>query len=148
MATGEWIHDYLNRSGGGNPVKRNKSVNNGQRLYVAAQGLQPPSSVDNKRNIKRSWTISSKTFLFFDKYITLLLGKILCQNIFYVKLFCSIWGFKKAFETKQAYYLHLTYYVTAILSLAPPPLHNGLKFLFSRSSVFKSCFFLMHLHYD
>merc|ERR1712008_464489 len=35
MATGEWIHDYLNRSGGGNPVKRNKSVNNGQRLYVA-----------------------------------------------------------------------------------------------------------------
>ena len=60
MATGEWIHDYLNRSGGGNPVKRNKSVNNGQRLYVAAQGLQPPSSVDNKRNIKRSWTISSK----------------------------------------------------------------------------------------
>ena len=70
MATGEWIHDYLNRSGGGNPVKRNKSVNNGQRLYVAAQGLQPPSSVDNKRNIKRSWTISSKTFLYFDKYIT------------------------------------------------------------------------------
>ena len=66
MATGEWIHDYLNRSGGGNPVKRNKSVNNGQRLYVAAQGLQPPSSVDNKRNIKRSWTISSKNpFCFY-----------------------------------------------------------------------------------
>ena len=65
MATGEWIHDYLNRSGGGNPVKRNKSVNNGQRLYVAAQGLQPPSSVDNKRNIKRSWTISSKNPFWF-----------------------------------------------------------------------------------
>ena len=60
MATGEWIHDYLNRSGGGNTIKRNKSINNGQRLYVAAQGLQPPSSVDNKKNIKRSWTISSK----------------------------------------------------------------------------------------
>ena len=61
MATGEWIHDYLNRSsGGGNAIKRNKSINNGQRLYVAAQGMQPPSSVDNKKNIKRSWTISSK----------------------------------------------------------------------------------------
>ncbi len=65
MATGEWIHDYLNRNGGGNGnastgIKRNKSINNGQRLYVAAQGLQPPSSVDNKKNIKRSWTISSE----------------------------------------------------------------------------------------
>ena len=65
MATGEWIHDYLNRSGGGqtNAIKRNKSVNNGQRLYVAAQGMQPPSTVDNKRNIKRSWTISSKKII-------------------------------------------------------------------------------------
>ena len=71
MATGEWIHDYLNRSGGGggNAIKRNKSVNNGQRLYVAAQGLQPPSAPtvvvapDNKKNIKRSWTISSKIYL-------------------------------------------------------------------------------------
>ena len=72
MATGEWIHDYLNRSGGGggNAIKRNKSVNNGQRLYVAAQGLQPPSASvvvapDNKKNIKRSWTISSKIQWFF-----------------------------------------------------------------------------------
>ena len=61
MATGEWIHDYLNR-GGNNTVKRNKSINNGQRLYVAAQGMQPPSTVpqENRKNIKRSWTISSK----------------------------------------------------------------------------------------
>jgi hypothetical protein len=76
MATGEWIHDYLNRGppgghhqGGGNGVKRNKSVNNG-RLYVATQGLQqpgPPTTqagignvADSKKNIKRSWTISSE----------------------------------------------------------------------------------------
>lgn len=72
MATGEWIHDYLNRGsagggngGGNNTVKRNKSINNGQRLYVATQGLQPPTTVpqENRKNIKRSWTISSKQFL-------------------------------------------------------------------------------------
>ena len=71
MATGEWIHDYLNRgggehrTGGNNTVKRNKSINNGQRLYVATQGLQPPTTVpqENRKNIKRSWTISSKQFL-------------------------------------------------------------------------------------
>ena len=66
MATGEWIHDYLNRGsaggtsgngGGNNTVKRNKSINNGQRLYVATQGFQPPSTVpqENRKNIKRSW---------------------------------------------------------------------------------------------
>ena len=71
MATGEWIHDYLNRGsaggtsgngGGNNTVKRNKSIENGQRLYVATQGFQPPSTVpqENRKNIKRSWTISSK----------------------------------------------------------------------------------------
>ena len=66
MATGEWIHDYLNRNGNG--VKRNKSINNGQRLYVATQhqgmhqNLQPH---DSKRSIKRSWTISSKDFQHF-----------------------------------------------------------------------------------
>jgi hypothetical protein len=75
MATGEWIHDYLNRGPpgghhqGGNGVKRNKSVNNG-RLYVATQGLQQPgppatqagigNAADSKKNIKRSWTISSE----------------------------------------------------------------------------------------
>ena len=80
MATGEWIHDYLNRSGGGNPVKRNKSVNNGQRLYVAAQGLQPPSSVDNKRNIKRSWTISSKNHFCFYPFIQI----NLCQELLFL----------------------------------------------------------------
>lgn len=72
MATGEWIHDYLNRNGNG--VKRNKSINNGQRLYVATQqGMQnlPPPPMqnlqqsaphDSKKSIKRSWTISSKLY--------------------------------------------------------------------------------------
>ena len=75
MATGEWIHDYLNRgggehrTGGNNTVKRNKSINNGQRLYVATQGLQPPSTVpqENRKNIKRSWTISSKQHNFLPR---------------------------------------------------------------------------------
>ena len=59
MATGEWIHDYLNRSAGGNNgVKRNKSVNNGQRLFISGQ--QQHTNVDTKKQIKRSWTISSK----------------------------------------------------------------------------------------
>jgi len=69
MATGEWIHDYLNRNGNG--VKRNKSINNGQRLYVATQqgmqnmppppmqNLQQSANHDSKKSIKRSWTISN-----------------------------------------------------------------------------------------
>ena len=75
MATGEWIHDYLNRNGNG--VKRNKSINNGQRLYVATQqgmqnlpppmqNLQQPPHHDSKKSIKRSWTISSK--LYFENF--------------------------------------------------------------------------------
>jgi len=47
-ATGEWIHDYLNRG-----LKKNKNGN--ARLFV-------PFTAEVKKNIKRSWTISSKKF--------------------------------------------------------------------------------------
>ena len=60
VATGDWINDYLNR--GSVEVDNNgkrRSNNNTGRLYVA----QPPGTAagneEMKKNIKRSWTISS-----------------------------------------------------------------------------------------
>ena len=56
VSTGDWINDYLNRGSTALDNGKRKS-NNGGRLFVA----QPPGSTgeDLKKNIKRSWTISS-----------------------------------------------------------------------------------------
>ena len=51
-ATGEWIHDYLNRG----LNKKTKTGNGNARLFV-------PFTAEVKKNIKRSWTISSETLL-------------------------------------------------------------------------------------
>ena len=56
VATGDWINDYLNRGSTTLDNGKKKSNNNG-RLFVA----QPPGTngEEFKKNIKRSWTISS-----------------------------------------------------------------------------------------